>query len=368
MAKTKNKKTDDILAEDVWTPPDFSKRSRSAGLIDKVFGEGVCVNGKIVLEKNREIIPVSPALDAQLHGGIQTGTLVTLAGDAGCGKTSTALQIAATWQQMDRRVFYFAAESRITRKNLESIHGFDANKMEVIQSKKGQIMTAEKFLTAAEMVIKNEEKALVIIDSFSILSDSTEMSQSDYDDSPVVGGSQRLVGRWCRKMAPIIPINDNLVIGIAHWYTNIGGKKKWAVSLPKKIEYARLTGLTCEYIEHQYAKDKDGKAIGQAWGQLAHWKVERTPLGPPGGKAHSLLRYDYGLDKEFEIIEAAKNLSLIDKSGAWYTLDWLGEDPPKFQGQENTRQFLFENPLVYEDLSRRVRYLSFAEELPVESL
>jgi len=347
----KNKQPEAAVVQD-----DPSKPSRAAALISKTFGEGVIVSGRDVYDKKREVISISPAIDAALGGGLVTGTLATLAGDAGCGKTSTALQAGAAWQAMGRRLFYIAAEARIYRMNLAGIKGLDPDRMEIVHSTKGQILTAEKYLEIAEKIIKTEEHAMIIIDSFSILSDSSEMEMGDYDKSPPVGGSPRLVGRFCRKMAPIIPINDNVVIGIAHWYTNIGGKKKWAVSLPKKVEYARSTGMVCEWVEYLTKGDET-----RAWGQKIHWKVERTPLGPPGTKFTSILRYDHGIDKEFELLEQAKELGLVNGS-TWLSFDFLGDDPPKANGMDKACTFLVENPDVCRKLHAEVRRMSFDEE------
>lgn len=347
------KKSDVIELSD--GPVDFSKTSRASELIKKSFGP-VIYNGQSVLDTPREVISISPALDSGLHGGFVTGSLITLAGDAGCGKTTTALVAAARWQERNRRVYYLSAESRFYSSNLQ-VAGLDASKIEVISSVSGSIMTAEKYLEAAEIIIKNERNALIIIDSLSILSASSEMEMPNFDKSPPVGGSARLVGSWCRRMQPIIPINDNMVIGIAHVYANIGGKKKWAVSLAQKALFARSTGLVCDWVEPQ---QNDGDR--SAWGQKVHWTVERTPLGAPKAKVTSIIRYAHGIDREYETIEQGKDLGLVDLNGAMYKMSYEGEDCPNIRGMEKACAYLRENPESYARLTEKIRYMSFEEE------
>ena len=55
-------------------------------LIEKDYGENIMVSAKSILDAEPEIIPVSPAADLGLGGGIPAGSWVTLAGKYKCGK------------------------------------------------------------------------------------------------------------------------------------------------------------------------------------------------------------------------------------------------------------------------------------------
>ncbi len=50
--------------------------------ITKDFGANVILSGASVVDKETLIIPVSPALDIILNGGIQEGSFVVLTGQA----------------------------------------------------------------------------------------------------------------------------------------------------------------------------------------------------------------------------------------------------------------------------------------------
>jgi hypothetical protein len=55
-----------------------------------------------------------------------------------------------------------------------------------------------------------------------------------------------------------------------------------------------------------------------------------------------------------ELFNLATDLGLIDKGGAWYTFTTV-KDTPKFQGQEKGRDYLAQNPEVYDSLWATVK-------------
>ena len=92
-------------------------------------------------------------------------------------------------------------------------------------------------------------------------------------------------------------------------------------------------------------------------GQEVEWQVLCSALGPPGGVITSYLRYGQGIDVYMELITIACDMGLINKGGAWYTLDFLEETDKKtkLQGTEKIRQFLIDNPSAYEKLSKEIK-------------
>jgi recombination protein RecA len=84
-------------------------------------------------------------------------------------------------------------------------------------------------------------------------------------------------------------------------------------------------------------------------GQEVEWQVLCSALGPPGGTATSYIRYGLGIDKVTEIMMLAIDIGIINKGGAWYSLEVNGEIQ-KFQGTEKLRQFLVDNPESYDKI------------------
>jgi recombination protein RecA len=323
--------------------------------LEKTFGAGVVRSGDDFLDEPEEYIGISPAFNEATGGGLKVGSLFTLAGPSGCGKTTLALHMAAKWQAAGGDVFYIAAEHKILHRDLTQHKGLitSSPRLNFIRSYEGKIMTAADFLQAGDIVLADRKRAMLIVDSFSVLSDSTEMADTAYGSLPP-GGPNRLVSRWCRKNAAIIPINGNVVIGIAQVHANIGGKKKWAASLPGKVTFARSGGLYCSHTEPILAGSGDEAA---QIGQSIHWVVERSACGPSGRKFTGQLRYGVGIDDVGEAIELAEGLGLVTKGGSWLSLDFL-DDPLKFQGREKAFAFLSEHPDLYSKLETALaRYL-----------
>ena len=90
-------------------------------------------------------------------------------------------------------------------------------------------------------------------------------------------------------------------------------------------------------------------------GQEVEWQTICSALGPPGGSITSYIRYGQGIDKQMELITIACDIGLIDKAGAWYTLSFLNDEKTKFQGTEKIRNFLIENPKVYDQLYGEIK-------------
>ncbi len=64
--------------------------------IKKQFGDQVVLSGNSIVDKDQIIIPVSPALDLGLGGGIPEGSFVIFTGQPKCGKTTSSLDFTAT--------------------------------------------------------------------------------------------------------------------------------------------------------------------------------------------------------------------------------------------------------------------------------
>ena len=322
----------------------------------KDFGENIVLSGNAVVDQQNVIIPVSPSLDIVLNGGIPEGSFVVLTGQPKCGKTVTSLDFAATAQKPEyqgklkkpREVYYLNIEGRIKKRDLEGIPGLDLERFHVIGSQEGKILHAEEYLQIAERIINQIPGCVLIIDSYSALCTEAEIT-SEMDKMQRADGA-KLLAKFCRKVANVIPVNKNIVIGITHLMGNPTGYG---------AEFKEKSGQAIAYQTDIKLRAKSFKPLlvgsdNTQIGQEIEWQVACSALGPPGGSITSYLRYGYGIDKELEIINIASDLGVLHKGGAWYTLD-VGEDKQKFQGIEKVRAYLIENPKVYTQLLENIK-------------
>lgn len=324
--------------------------------VKKDFGDDIILSGNSIVDRKIVVIPVSPALDMVLSGGIPEGSFVVLTGQPKCGKTVTSLDFAATAQRPEyqgasktpREVYYLNIEGRIKKRDLEGIKGLDLERFHVIGSQQGKILHAEEYLQIAEKIINQEPGCVLIIDSYSALCTEAEIT-SDMDKMQRADGA-KLLAKFCRKVANVIPVNKNIVIGITHLMGNPTGYG---------AEFKEKSGQAIAYQTDIKLKAKTFKpwttgADGTQIGQEVEWQVVCSALGPPGATTTSYLRYGQGIDKYTEIINIACDIGAINKGGAWYTLT-SEKDSPKFQGTEKVRNYLVDNQTAYDNLVKVVK-------------
>lgn len=325
----------------------------------KNFGSDIILTASAVIDKKILTIPVSPSLDIVLNGGIPEGSFVILTGQPKCGKTTTSLDFAATAQKKEyayesfkdgREVYYLNIEGRLKKRDLEGIPGLNLDKFHVIGSQQGKILHAEEYLQIGERIINEIPGSVLIIDSYSALCTETEIT-SDMNKMQRADGA-KLLAKFCRKVANVIPVNKNIVIGITHLMGNPGtGHVEWKEKSGQAIAYQTDIKLRAQFHKAwKIGSAEDGQQIGQE----IHWQVLCSALGAPGGTITSYLRYGQGIDKQMELVMLATDLGLIHKGGAWYTLTSV-EDKPKFQGTEKLRQYIVDNPKIYNDLLTQVK-------------
>jgi len=324
--------------------------------ITKDFGANIILSGNSVIDKECLTIPVSPALDIILNGGIPEGSFVVLTGQPKCGKTTTSLDFASTAQQerygcngKPRTVYYLNIEGRLKKRDLEGIPGINLDKFQIIGSQTGKILHAEEYLQIAERIINEDPGSVLIIDSYSALCTEAEIT-SDMDKMQRADGA-KLLAKFCRKVANVIPVNKNIVIGITHLMGNPTGYG---------AEFKEKSGQAIAYQTDVKIRAKSFKpwvlsADNTQVGQEVEWQTLCSALGPPGGNITSYIRYGQGIDKYMELVNLGVDIGLINKGGAWYTMDFLSDEKAKFQGTEKVRQFLIDNPKIYDSLYLEVK-------------
>lgn len=324
--------------------------------INKDFGNNIMLNANTLIDKDVITIPLSPALDIILNGGVPEGSFMILTGQPKCGKTTSSLDFCATAQKKEyagdlkkeRNVYYLNVEGRLKKRDIEGIPGLDLSRFHVIGSQTGKILHAESYLQIAERIINEEPGSILIIDSYSALCTEAEIT-SDMDKMQRADGA-KLLAKFCRKVANVIPVNKNIVIGITHLMGNpTGYGAEFKEKSGQAIAYQTDIKLRAKTFK-PWILSSDNTQIGQE----VEWQTVCSALGPPGGNITSFIRYGQGIDKAMELTNLAVDLGLINKGGAWYTLTFL-KDGQKFQGLEKVRNFIFENPDIYANLYKEVK-------------
>jgi recombination protein RecA len=317
--------------------------------IQKKYGEGVLTDASFLLEETKIVIPVSPAIDIGLRGGIPEGSVCTFSGKAGSGKSTTALQIAANAQRKEngaRKIYYADVECRLKKSNLQGIHGLDCSpdKFSVIRSTENKILSAEDYLNIVLTLIKSQPRSIFIIDSASALCGLGEMS--DEVRSDFRNNGPKLLANFCRHIPPLMLLNKQILMITQHLITDTSGKGVgYHEDGGVKVTHQADIRMRIKYTERwNVGSGENEKQIGK----VLHWGISKSPYGEVD-KLESYLRYGYGLDDVFEYINLAIDLGIIKKGGAWYS---YGEE--KWQGQEKLYNAILENKTLFEEIKGKI--------------
>jgi recombination protein RecA len=93
---------------------------------------------------------------------------------------------------------------------------------------------------------------------------------------------------------------------------------------------------------------KDGAEVV---GSRTRVKVVKNKVAPPFRQAEFDIMYGKGISREGSLLDLGVEMSIVKKSGAWFTYD--GEQLG--QGRENAKGFLQQNPEIMVEISERVR-------------
>ena len=92
---------------------------------------------------------------------------------------------------------------------------------------------------------------------------------------------------------------------------------------------------------------KDGQNV---IGNRTKVKIVKSKVAPPFKEVEFDILYNEGISKAGDLIDIAVNTDIIKKSGAWFT---YGED--RYQGREQFRTMLRENPDTFAKLEQEVK-------------
>lgn len=300
-----------------------------------------------ITERPLEVLSVGPKLDIALGGGVPEGSLFIMTGPEKVGKTVTALTFCANAQKhYERKVYYANIEGRLKKRDLEGITDLtlDSEKMQIIGSTEGNILSAEKYLSIIDNIVHTQPGSLAIVDSFSALSSESELT-GNLEDVQVMS-VQKVLAKFCRRISNVLPINRVTVVGITHLMANVSRFGRGKTKVEKSGSALKYQVDVKLHASHSTPLMQGDTQIGQT----VHWQITTSAIGPPGQKVESHIRYGKGIWKEMEMADLMIDFGLISKAGAWLKLP----NGDKIQGKVNLAKYLEENPEEYANFRKEV--------------
>ncbi len=308
----------------------------------------IYLSADYILDRPDVYVPSFPALDVALGGGFPEGTIAILVSQPKLGKTTLGMQILANAQAMGKVAGIVNVESRLKKINLNGVKGLDLSpdKLKLITSQEGDILSAETALSRAEQFLHDFPGGVLLIDSFSSLVSGADLT-NEYTDQ-TMGGSSRLQAKFVKRNASVIDVNRSIVIGVVHFAPNFSPYGGPTENVTQKMQYGhdiKLKGGKDQPFEWLNEK-------GDLIGQRVKWEVLTSALATRGETCTGWLKFGHGYSNEMSIIEVASDLGVLEKGGAgWYTMP-SGE---KVQGTENVFKLLMEQPELYKEIENKVK-------------
>ena len=318
------------------------------GQIERQFGKGAVMKlGDPSVQMNVETIPTgSLSLDLALGlGGIPKGRIVEIYGPESSGKTTVTLHMIAEVQKRGGIAGFIDAEHALDPVYAKNI-GVDVDNLYISQPDNG-----EQALEITETMVRSGAIDIVVVDSVAALVPKAEID-GDMGDSHV-GLQARLMSQALRKLTGVISKSNCTVVFINQLREKVGimfGNPETTTG-GRALKFYSSVRLDVRRIESL-------KQGGEVIGNRTRVKVVKNKIAPPFKEAEFDIMFGEGISVVGDILDLAAENGIINKSGAWYAY----EGNKIGQGRENAKQYLKDNPVVCEEVERKVRELFNLEE------
>ncbi len=311
------------------------------GQIEKQFGKGAVMKlGDPSAQMNVETIPTgSLSLDIALGlGGIPRGRIVEIYGPESSGKTTVTLHMIAEVQKRGGIAGFIDAEHALDPVYARNI-GVDVDNLYISQPDNG-----EQALEITETMVRSGAIDIVVVDSVAALVPKAEID-GDMGDSHV-GLQARLMSQALRKLTAVISKSNCVVVFINQLREKVGvmfGSPETTTG-GRALKFYSSVRLDVRRIE---ALKQSGETIGNR----TRVKVVKNKIAPPFKEAEFDIIFGQGISMAGDVLDLAAEVGIVNKSGAWYAY----EGNKIGQGRENTKQYLRDNPAVFEEITHKVR-------------
>jgi recombination protein RecA len=310
------------------------------GQVERQFGKG-----SIMKLGSRPIVSVpiistsSLALDKALGiGGLPRGRVVEIFGPEASGKTTLALHAVAEAQKQNGIAAFIDAEHALDTVYAKKL-GVNCDELLVSQPD-----TGEQALEIVDMLVRSGAIDILVIDSVAALVPRAEI-EGEMGDAHM-GLQARLMSQALRKLTGTISKTNTCVIFINQMRMKIGvvfgnpetttGGNALKFYSSVRLDIRRVNTL------------KEGQDVV---GNRTRVRVVKNKLAPPFMEAEFDVIYGEGISRLGDLIDAAVEQGIIEKSGAWYAFggERIG------QGRENVKRFLTDHPDVSDVIYAKAR-------------
>ena len=308
--------------------------------MDKTYGKGsVMMMGERSVE-HVEVIPTgSLGLDVALGiGGYPKGRIVEVYGPESSGKTTLALHCVAEGQKMGGNAAFIDVEHALDPVYASAL-GVDVDSLLVSQPD-----TGEQALEITEALVRSNAIDVIVVDSVAALVPRAEI-EGEMGDSHV-GLQARLMSQALRKLAGAISKSNCVAIFINQLREKVGV----VYGNPEVTPGGRALKFYSS-VRLDVRKKEVLKSGTDIIGSRTKVKVVKNKVAPPFREVEFDIMYGQGISKVGDLLDLAERLEIVQKSGAWFSYNGTRIG----QGRDNAKNFLRDNPDIFEEISELVR-------------
>ena len=296
----------------------------------------------------------SIGLNLALKGGLPYGRQVLVWGNKSAGKSSFCLQMIALAQKEGKTCAWIDAEHSYDPRWAEKL-GVDSSKLIYSSAK-----TVNDMVDVATQLMEADVD-IIIVDSISALLPAIYF-EKDSDELKKLEDTKQ-IGAEAKDMTHAVKMlnyaNKNTLLVLISQQRNQFGSMH-ASHIPTggmAVKFFSSTVIKLWSSEAEANAIKAGVKVGdkiieQKVGRPVNWIIDYNKVGPPGGNG----QYDFyyqgeslGVDGVGETLDVAEMCGVVEKGGAWYTVD--GE---RIQGRAKAVQYLRDNPKVVTKLAGEI--------------
>ena len=297
----------------------------------------------------------SIGLNLALKGGLAYGRQILVWGNKSAGKSSFCLQMIALAQKEGKTCAWIDAEHSYDPAWAEQL-GVDSTKLIYSPAK-----TVNDMVDVATKLM-DAEVDMIVVDSISALLPAIYFEKDGSDLKDLQDTKQ--IGAEAKDMTHAVKMlnyaNKNTLLVLISQQRNQFGSMH-ASHIPTggmAVKFFSSTVIKLWSSEAEANAIKAGikvgdKIIEQRVGRPVNWIIDYNKVGPPNLSG----QYDFyyqgetlGVDAIGETLDVAEMCGIVEKGGAWYTVN--GE---RFQGRAKAVQYLRENSKVVEKLQEAIR-------------